>query len=406
MSVINSFVKRAVTIVAFAGVALAYTGAAGIDGALAVSQCVPYIPSVVTPDAVLPSVLTKPPADTIRTLKVGESASSRWVNGKRKSGYDIVAWERGMKWDEAKKVAVVLGQIHGNEYAQYETLSAIKTMRVPAGWSLLIIPTGNPDGAASAAIGISGRRNVNGVDLNRNWSVGFSPSGCGSKWGGNAPFSEPETKALARFIEGVRPQFQVTFHSDFNILISANTPVATKSGDAWQAGYIAAGGPNAPRHTHSSPFTGGQMTDWVAARMGSSRFKTDTASLLVEIRPCHMPLENVVANTTRSCGNGTAWYKATQARAHVAGLIAALRVAPPRPAELLPKPKPPTSTTIPGAPTTAPPSTTVPPPAPTTTGPVSPSTTVPKPAPTTTVVLTSKPPTLAPRPTFPPKPLP
>ena len=49
------------------------------------------------------------------------------------------------------------------------------------------------------------RENANGVDLNRNWDVGwrpdsYGPSGLVPGGGGTRPFSEPETRALARYL--------------------------------------------------------------------------------------------------------------------------------------------------------------------------------------------------------------
>lgn len=77
---------------------------------------------------------------------------------------------------------------------------------VPESVTLYVLPAVNPDGAARSR-GYEGRANSNGVDLNRNfphqWQHEWPTAGCWSYLpitGGEHPFSEPESKALARFI--------------------------------------------------------------------------------------------------------------------------------------------------------------------------------------------------------------
>lgn len=73
-----------------------------------------------------------------------------------------------------------------------------------------IVPVVNPDGFA-----IRKRRNANRVDLNRNfptknWTLGSRRS---RMFGGESPASEPETRALIRFIERSSPDWIITLHS-------------------------------------------------------------------------------------------------------------------------------------------------------------------------------------------------
>ncbi len=69
---------------------------------------------------------------------------------------------------------------------------------------IAIIPVLNPDGLA-----VAGRRNDNGVDLNRNFSSTWA-EGYGY---GAEPFSEPESKALRDFSIEQNFHLSVTFHS-------------------------------------------------------------------------------------------------------------------------------------------------------------------------------------------------
>ncbi len=69
---------------------------------------------------------------------------------------------------------------------------------------IAIIPVLNPDGLA-----VAGRRNDNGVDLNRNFSYAWT-DGYGY---GSGPFSEPESQALRDFSLQENFHISLTFHS-------------------------------------------------------------------------------------------------------------------------------------------------------------------------------------------------
>jgi len=83
------------------------------------------------------------------------------------------------------------------------------------GFTLMLLPAINPDGLASGT-----RMLADGVDANRNWPTAdwstdtyvagptLIPGG-----GGPYPFSEPETQALATFVQRLRPALIVSYHS-------------------------------------------------------------------------------------------------------------------------------------------------------------------------------------------------
>ena len=90
---------------------------------------------------------------------------------------------------------------------------------IPAGITLYILPSFNPDGYA-AEFGASGRLNANGVDLNRNWDAYWSPTWSGvACWNrlpvtaGEFPFSEPETQALSAFLLAHPVDALISYHS-------------------------------------------------------------------------------------------------------------------------------------------------------------------------------------------------
>ncbi len=100
---------------------------------------------------------------------------------------------------------------------------------LPAGVTLTVIPSANPDGqllatgrrgrldnVIVAGDTFAGRFNANGVDLNRNWGCGWETS---AWWRdqpvnpGPAPFSEPETRALRDFSLDIRASLVIFWHS-------------------------------------------------------------------------------------------------------------------------------------------------------------------------------------------------
>lgn len=132
---------------------------------------------------------------------------SREVIGHSVDGRELWAYQVGDP--DAEKVALVLGQMHGEEPAG--TLSAwgiINDHRSVAGIQLWVVPTMNPDGHAR-----NRRQNSHGVDLNRNWPVNYEQNEPGTRYySGTGPLSEPESQAMAAFIERIRPDQMVSIH--------------------------------------------------------------------------------------------------------------------------------------------------------------------------------------------------
>ena len=92
------------------------------------------------------------------------------------------------------------------------------------GITLLFIPALNPDGLALGRVN-AGRFNGNGVDLNRNWGCNWQPTAYFQTEPvdpGAAPFSEPETLALAALINDTRPAAVLFYHSAANGIFAGN----------------------------------------------------------------------------------------------------------------------------------------------------------------------------------------
>lgn len=107
-------------------------------------------------------------------------------------------------------VALAVGVLHGNEPRGIQIANYLKnSATIPSNVDLWIIPNANPDGVYYGT-----RGNAHGVDLNRNFDTwDWRKVGVGTtKYSGPSPASEPETKALQKFIDQIRPKVAVWWH--------------------------------------------------------------------------------------------------------------------------------------------------------------------------------------------------
>ena len=118
-------------------------------------------------------------------------------------GRPIRAWRLG---EPGKRRVVLISTMHGNEPHTRRILEALRDGRAIRGVDLWVIPTYNPDGLARGT-----RRNARGVDLNRNFPYRWADLD-GSYESGPRPASEPETRAVMRFLRQVAPRRVISFH--------------------------------------------------------------------------------------------------------------------------------------------------------------------------------------------------
>lgn len=128
--------------------------------------------------------------------------------GRSVEGRPIVVHRHG---EPGGLAVLVVGVIHGNEPAGYRIADALLAVPAPAGVELWVVPTMNPDGLETGD-----RRNANGVDLNRNFPERWDALGEPGDWqyGGPAPASEPETRAMLGLADLVRPDLVLWYHQD------------------------------------------------------------------------------------------------------------------------------------------------------------------------------------------------
>jgi murein peptide amidase A len=125
----------------------------------------------------------------------------RRVIGESVQGRPLRAWHLGNPDDPTTVVA--LATMHGDEPVPRRTLWRLRDGAPIRGVDLWVLPHANPDGLARGS-----RYNANGVDLNRNFPVRWTPE----PHHGRRPASAPETRALMRFLRDVRPDRIVSFH--------------------------------------------------------------------------------------------------------------------------------------------------------------------------------------------------
>jgi len=125
------------------------------------------------------------------------------VIGHSTQGRPIRAWHLGTPG--ATKV-VLISTMHGDEGRVSDILTSLRDGRPVTGIDLWVVPVHNPDGRARHR-----RQNARGVDLNRNYPTSWRRV-TGRYDSGRKPGSEPETRAMMRFLTDVRPAYVVSFH--------------------------------------------------------------------------------------------------------------------------------------------------------------------------------------------------
>lgn len=123
--------------------------------------------------------------------------------GRSVEGRPIRAWRLG---EPGRRRIVMVSTMHGDEPHTRRILETLRDGRPVRGVDLWVVPTYNPDGLARGS-----RRNARGVDLNRNFPFRWKDLD-GSHESGPRSRSEPETRAVMRFLRDVDPMRVISFH--------------------------------------------------------------------------------------------------------------------------------------------------------------------------------------------------
>ena len=129
------------------------------------------------------------------------------VIGHSVRGRPIRAYHLGQP---GQRKVVLISTMHGDEPATRQILHSLRNGPPVRGLDLWVVPTYNPDGLARHT-----RKNARGVDLNRNYPYRWANLD-GSYESGPRPASEPETRAMMRFLSDVRPSRILSFHQPLN----------------------------------------------------------------------------------------------------------------------------------------------------------------------------------------------
>jgi protein MpaA len=149
-----------------------------------------------------------------RPAVIGTRVLGRSVQGRR-----IVAWHLG---EPGRKKVVLISLMHGNEPAPRRILMNLVDGAPVHDLNLWVVPVYNPDGFAHHT-----RKNAHGVDLNRNYPYRWIRQG-GNYDSGPRPRSEPETRAVMRFLSAVRPAYVLSFHQPLHAVDVTERPRFSK----------------------------------------------------------------------------------------------------------------------------------------------------------------------------------
>jgi len=162
-------------------------------------------------------------AAAVALLVAGPAAGARGTRhllGRSVDGRPIVAYELGDP-SSARKVLVV-GCVHGNEPAGTAIANRLAALPAAAGVDLWVVPSFNPDGEVANT-----RGNAHGVDLNRNFPLGWRPL-AGPYYSGSRALSEPESRIMARFMLRLRPVISIWYHQHLDLVDESGGSVAVE----------------------------------------------------------------------------------------------------------------------------------------------------------------------------------
>jgi murein peptide amidase A len=177
------------------------------------------VAAVAATAALVPAALVVPFADASAPARARPAVIGHKVLGHSVQGRPIVAWHLG---ERGRKKVVLISVMHGNEPAPARILRDLRDGPPVHRLNLWVVPVYNPDGLAHHT-----RKNAHGVDLNRNYPYKWVDLD-GTYESGPKPSSEPETKAMMRFLSRVRPAYILSFHQPLHAVDVTERPRFSK----------------------------------------------------------------------------------------------------------------------------------------------------------------------------------
>ncbi len=147
-----------------------------------------------------------------------EALPSKFVFGHSVDGRALTAVRLGDP--SAARVGLVVGVIHGDERAGLRVTRELRrNHRDVQGAQIWVVNAVNPDGLKRGT-----RVNAHGVDLNRNFSYRWQddvPRSSGY-YPGPHPFSEPESRAVRRLVDLIRPDVSIWYHQPWGAVLACH----------------------------------------------------------------------------------------------------------------------------------------------------------------------------------------
>ena len=155
----------------------------------------------------LPVALTPAPTSASAPAAAGveqrPAVVEKRVIGKSVKDRRIRAYRLG---ERGGSKVLLISTMHGDEPRTRAILESLRDGPPIEGVNLWVVPVYNPDGLVRGT-----RKNAHGVDLNRNYPYRWADLD-GRYESGPKPASEPETRAMMRFLKDIRPDRILSFH--------------------------------------------------------------------------------------------------------------------------------------------------------------------------------------------------
>lgn len=151
---------------------------------------------------------------SILSLQLPENFWQSFFLGFSTLQHPIYAYRLGI----GQKKLLITGGVHGREAINSFVILSLMLhylshLSCYLDWftshTLYLLPMLNPDGYLKALEIPDWKNNGNNVDLNRNFPCRFWKT----KWEGDSPSSEPETKLLINFFHKIQPDWYLDIHS-------------------------------------------------------------------------------------------------------------------------------------------------------------------------------------------------